>query len=96
MKTKDEYVRDLHQKIEEWNRDIDKLIAELDSVDEKSRAELQENIRMLKDKRDSVQQKVAELNKSGSEAWEDLKSGADLAWEAMNVAIKSATNRFFR
>jgi hypothetical protein len=36
---------------------------------------------------------ISELSHSGAEAWEDLKAGVDLAWEAMNEAIKSATSR---
>jgi hypothetical protein len=48
----------------------------------------------LKSKRDEVEKKVSEISRSGENAWEDLKAGVDLAWEAMSEAIKSATSRF--
>jgi len=51
---------------------------------------------MLKDKRDEMETKRTELSQSGSEAWDDINSCMDLTWEAMNVAVKSARNRFFK
>jgi len=43
-----------------------------------------------------IETKIAELSQSGTEAWEDIKSGLDLAGEAMSTALKSATARFFQ
>lgn len=96
MKTKDEYISYLHKKLDDWNQDIDRLLDNVDRIDEKSRAELRQNIQALKDKRDNIEAKISELNQSGGEAWEDIKSGLDLAREAMNAAAKSATSRFFK
>jgi uncharacterized coiled-coil DUF342 family protein len=96
MKTKEEYIQFLHQKIDEWNSDIDKLREKADKLDSKSREELNEQILNLKRKRDEIELKATELSKSGSDAWQDLKSGIDLAWDAMNVAVKSASSRFFK
>lgn len=96
MKSKEEYVQYLHKKIDEWNSDIDRLRAKADRLDKESRLELEEQISQLKGRRDEIEVKVSELNQAGSDAWEDIKSGIDLAWDAMNIAIKSATSRFFK
>ncbi|MGW8193314.1 MAG: hypothetical protein ACWGOX_03540 [Desulforhopalus sp.] len=96
MKTKDEYISYLHKKLDDWNRDIDRLMDNVDRIDEKSRTELHQNIQALKNKRDNIEEKISELNQSGGEAWEDIKSGLELAREAMNSAVKSATSRFFK
>ncbi|MEE4165794.1 MAG: hypothetical protein V2I35_07340 [Desulfocapsaceae bacterium] len=95
MKTKEDYIRSLHRKIDEWDAEIDKLKIKMDRIDDESRAELSENIQLLKEKRDDINRKIGELNDSGKDAWQDLKSGMDLAWEAMNTAVSSATRRFF-
>ena len=94
MKNKEAYVQKLHAKINEWNADIDRLKAKANQVEADSRIEYQKQIEVLKSKRDDIEKKVAEISRSGEDAWEDLKAGADLAWEAMSEAIKSATSRF--
>jgi len=96
MKTKKEYISYLHKKIDEWNDDIDSLLERAERVDAESKAELQDQIRNLQGKRDEIERKIAELSQAGAGAWEDMKSGLDLAWEAMNLAVKSASNRFFK
>ena len=94
MKTKEAYIQKLHAKIDEWNADIDRLKAKADQVEADSKIEYQKQMQTLKSKRDEIEKKVSEISRSGENAWEDLKAGADLAWEAMSEAIKSATTRF--
>ena len=94
MSKKDAYVQKLHAKIDEWNAEIDKLAAVASQVEADSRVEYEKQIEALKQKRKDIEQKVVEVSRSGEEALGDLKSGIDLAWEAMNEAIKSATARF--
>ncbi len=93
MKTKEAYIQKLHAKIDEWNADIDRLKAKADQVEADAKIEYQEQIQTLKSKRDEIETKISELSRSGEEAWKDLKAGVDLAWEAMNEAIKSAASR---
>ena len=94
MSKKDAYIQKLHAKIDEWNADIDKLTAKASQVEAESKIEYQKQIGTLKNKRDEVEKKVSEISRSGEDAWQDLKAGIDLAWEAMSEAIKSATSRF--
>lgn len=94
MKNKEAYIQKLHAKIDEWNADIDKLKAKADQVEADSKIEYQKQMQALKSKRDEIEKKVSEISRSGENAWEDLKAGVDLAWEAMSEAIKSATSRF--
>ncbi|MGD8993187.1 MAG: hypothetical protein PVI00_17145 [Desulfobacterales bacterium] len=94
MKAKEAYVQKLHAKIDEWNADIDKLVAKADQLEASSRIEYEKQIEALKNKRNEIKEKISELNRSGEGALEDLKGGIDLALEAMNEAIKSATARF--
>jgi uncharacterized coiled-coil DUF342 family protein len=94
MENKEAYIQKLHAKIDEWNADIDKLKAKADQVEADSKIEYQKQMQALKSKRDEVEKKVSEISRSGENAWEDLKAGVDLAWEAMSEAIKSATSRF--
>lgn len=94
MKNKEAYIQKLHTKIDEWNADINRLKAKADQVEADSKIEYEKQIQALKSKRDEIEKKVSEISRAGENAWEDLKAGVDLAWEAMSEAIKSATSRF--
>lgn len=94
MSKKDAYIQKLHAKIDEWNAEIDKLNAKASQVEADSKIEYQKQIEALRQKRNEIENKLSDISRSGEEAWNDLKAGIDLAWEAMNEAIKSATSRF--
>jgi hypothetical protein len=94
MNSRDEYVRKMQAKLEEWNAEIDTLTARAGKVTSEVRNEYSEQIEALRVKQVAARQKVEELQHSGESAWGDLKSGMDLAWTAMGEAIDSARARF--
>jgi len=94
MSSRDEYVRKMQAKLEEWNAEIDTLSAKADNVTSEIKNEYMEQISALKVKQAHARQKIEELQQSGESAWEDLKSGIDLAWTAIGEAIDSARSRF--
>lgn len=94
MEKRDAYVQKLHTKIDEWNREIDRLSSKANEVEADARSEYRKQVDALKQKRRDIEEKIKHLNRSGEEAWEDIKSGLDMAWDAMNQAIQSATSRF--
>lgn len=91
---KDLYVQKLHAKLDEWNAEIDKLKAKVDQAEAESRVEYRNQIKYLQQKRREAEKKMADLQNAGEGAWEDLKAGAQLAWEAMEEAVKSARSKF--
>lgn len=94
MSTRDEYVRKMQAKLEEWNAEIDTLTAKASSVTTDAKSEFREQIESLKAKQEAARQRIEELQHAGESAWEDLKSGIELAWTAMTEAIESAKTRF--
>ncbi len=94
MKKKEEFIRELHQKIDEWDAEIDRMSIKAAQVEEDSRVEFYEQIAELKTKRMQIEEKLERIQQSGGEAWEDLKAGVDLALETMSEAIRSAAARF--
>jgi uncharacterized coiled-coil DUF342 family protein len=93
---KDKYVQKLHAKLDEWSAEIDKLKAKADEVEADSRVEYQKQIQNLKQRRQEAEKKMAELRSSGegAGAWQDLKAGAQQAWDSMEAALKSARTKF--
>lgn len=94
MKSKEEFIKALHTKIDLWDAEIDKLSAQAARVEAESKEEYYEQIAELKTKRSQIKEKLDEVQQSGGEAWQDLKAGLDLAFETMNEALKSASSRF--
>lgn len=91
MNSRDEYIRKMQENLAKWNDEIETLTTKVGS-DVKS--EYHEQIELLKTKQASARQKLEELQQAGEGAWEDMKSGIELAWTAMGEAIDSARSRF--
>lgn len=94
MSSRDEYVRKMQEKLQEWNEEIDILTAKANEVAADLRNEYGEQIEALKAKQEAARQKIEELQRSGEGAWDDLKSGVELAKTAIGEALDSARKRF--
>ena len=94
MNTRDEYVRKMQAKLDEWNAEIDTLAAKANEAAADVRSEYHEQIEHLKAKQVVARHRIEELQQAGEGAWGDLKSGVELAWNAMGDAIDSARSRF--
>lgn len=94
MPDKDAYVQKLHAKIDEWNAEIDKLKAKADKAEAESRLEYQKEIENLQQRRKEVEERLTKVRHAGEDAWQDLKSGAQNAWDAMEEALRSAKSKF--
>lgn len=94
MSTRDEYVKKLHAKLDEWNADLDKLEARAQGMKANTKLALHSRIDELRAQRDAVREKLGELQHSSEDAWGDLKAGVELAWESMSEALRSAYSHF--
>jgi len=79
MNSRDEYLRKMQAKLEEWNAEIDTLTAKAGEVTAEVKNEYNEQIESLKAKQIATRQKIEELQHAGESAWEDLKSGIEMA-----------------
>jgi uncharacterized coiled-coil DUF342 family protein len=94
MSKKEAYEQKLEAQLKEWKTDIDKMKAKADKADAEAKLEYYKQIEDLRTKQEAVQKKLTELKTAGESAWEDLKSGIDLAWTSLGESIKSARSRF--
>jgi uncharacterized coiled-coil DUF342 family protein len=94
MSAKDEYVRKMHSKLDQANAEIDVLAAKADQAKAEAHAEYDKQIETLRSKRDHAKKRMDELQQSGEGAWEDLKAGVEMAWDALGEAVRSARSRF--
>jgi len=94
MSEKEIYEKKLQTQLDDWSTEIDKLKAKADKAKDNAKLEYQEQIESLNLKRQEAQGKLKELKEASGDAWEDIKSGVDLAWNSLSEAVKSATSRF--
>ena len=94
MSIKAAYEKKLQAQLDECNADMIKLKAKADKAEADAQIEYYKEIEELKSKKASVDQKLFELKEASEDAWEDLKAGADKAWDSLSDAVKSAASRF--
>ena len=93
-RSRDAFVKKMKAKLDEWNAEIDKLEAQSRQKGAEVQAGYQKRIADVKDKRQKARQKLDKMQGAGESAWEDLKSGVELATDALGDALKSARARF--
>lgn len=93
-KKKEAYVEKIEDQLRKWGIQVDILKAKA----EKSKADVKikylEEIQELKNKQETVKQRLHELRESGDEAWGDLKKGVEDSLGEMKKALKGAVSRF--
>jgi uncharacterized coiled-coil DUF342 family protein len=94
MDTKDDFVRNMHSKLDQWSNEIDALVAKVDKTEEQVQAEFHQQIEALRSKQDEVHQQLYELEHASEGAWEDMKLGIEMALDDISEAIDSAISRF--
>lgn len=87
------FVEQLEARLEQWDAEIERLMARAREAQAELRAEIEEEMRKLQPVREAAEQKLTELRRLGGEALKDIRQGADIAWEELSEALKSLTNR---
>jgi len=94
MNKKDEFVRKMHSELDQWNNEIDSLVARADKAEEQVQTEFHQQIEVLHSKRDEVHKQLYELEQASENAWEDMKLGIEMAVGDISEAVNLAISRF--
>jgi len=94
MKDRDAYVKEIKTKIDEWNKEIDKLAAKVAIAKEEARKAAEEQLATLRKDTRGYQKRYAELQKASGKAWDDLRNGLEEAGDALKDAFKKAKKHF--
>jgi hypothetical protein len=92
MDDKKVYQEKMQEQLKEWAAQIDALIVKVDKADKKAKAEYQEQINKLQEKKIAAEKKLQELRAAGEETWEEVKE----AFEKISVDIRVAFKQFLR
>lgn len=90
------YIQKLKAKIDEWNADIDKLLAKAKQAKAEKEVEYRELIETLRAKRSELESKLEQVQQASESTWQDLKKGFETSWEALKEGYAAAKARFER
>ncbi|MED5388535.1 MAG: hypothetical protein VX793_06760 [Pseudomonadota bacterium] len=94
MSEKKDFADSIRQKLEDWDYQLDRLSARLDDLRDEWRAEANQKITDFKARRDELEAKLEKLEGHGEDAWEDIKSGIELAWDGLKTGLLAARSEF--
>lgn len=94
MTNRDDYVKKMHAKLDQWNADIDRLEAKMKAASADVQVVYQRKLDQLRAQRDEAASRLQRLRESSGAAWEELRAGMELAWEALSEALQSAKSQF--
>ena len=81
-------------RLAEYEKDIDQLQAKVETMGEDAKANAEQKLKELRQKRDEVSAKLKDLSSSSGDAWERLKAGIDAAMNDLAEAYKKAEAEF--
>lgn len=91
---KDKNIQALEEKTRSMNEKIDNFQQKLQKAPGKLEKEYKETLTDLRAKKARLDYKLGSLRKSGDDSYQDLKAGAQMAWEDLKTAFSSAKERF--
>jgi hypothetical protein len=88
------YEQKIEAQMAEWRAEFDKLKARSKEAGADTRAKLAGEMAELDEKTRVARKKLAELRDSSDDAWQDVKSGFESSWHALQNAAHAARQRF--
>ena len=87
---RDEYVEKVKRQLDEWNAAIDKLEGRAGELRAEARERFQARVAALRANREELLGKLKELQATGENAWEAVKSGLEVARTEFKRAYEEA------
>jgi lipid II:glycine glycyltransferase (peptidoglycan interpeptide bridge formation enzyme) len=94
MTSRDEYVKNLKQQLDEWNAEISKWEAKTRSAQSDMKASYEKQLEALHARQEEARYQLHQVQVASSEAWMDVMKGADGAWKALGEAFTRARSHF--
>ena len=94
MNTKKEIYRQKAQaKFDQMNAQIEELLARFNETKADAKLKIKDQFEDLTEQQGTVEQKIEQIKDSGEEAWQDMSSGLDNAFDELENSFKQATRK---
>ena len=94
MDDKERYQQKMKAQLDQWKAEIDRLKAKASGASADAQLKMNQHIEALEGKIDEGKAKLAALTEATGEAWRDMTSGVDTAWNALKSAFRDASDKF--
>lgn len=84
----------LEAKLKEWGVDLEKFRVMAGKTTDEAKAEYEKQIKLLHDKLEHAKKRLQELEKAGSSASDELKTGIEKSWAELKKAFDSIAEKF--
>lgn len=91
---RDEYAADLDRRLEDLDAEIAVLEEKAGDLEDDVKKKWDEQMKVLREKRKAMVQKLTELKGSSAEAWQELKTGMDSTWTELRKGVSDAASEF--
>jgi len=90
LETREAYIKKMHEKLSEWNVELEKFKVKADASMGTMREEYYKTLNDLRLRKETLQNKLSRIQGSSSESWSELKEGTERALIEFRDAIKKA------
>jgi hypothetical protein len=94
MATKEAYRKQMEARLAEWDARLDLLAAKTRKATADAQIDYENELDALKRQREHAVETLAELARRSEGAWDDVKIGAERAWDEMGKTIDRLAARF--
>jgi len=94
MTDKKSYLQKMSDQLKQWDTEIDELKAKAIKAKAGSRAELLGQIDKLRAKKETVQDKLKQLQAAGDGSWDEMKAGLERSRKEFKGAFSNAFAKF--
>ena len=96
MSERDAYREKMKAQIDEFDAEIDRLLAKARKAKADAKIDYEKQIDELRGKRKEIAQKMDALESASGDAWKDLKQGLENSWEILKKSLSQAKEKFER
>ena len=94
QQAKEEFQKKLEAQLNELDAKIAKLREKGGDLKDEAKVKWDRRMAELETKREAARAKLAEGGSSSAEAWKDVRTGAQSAWEDLDKAFRDASREF--
>jgi len=94
MEDRKAYIDKLSAKLKEWDDDILKLEAKVNTASAEAKVKLHEQIKDLKEKKEAARLKFNQIKEAGDDAWAEIKAGTEKSLKTLENSFKNAWKKF--
>jgi len=93
MQQKKSYLTKMADQLNKIDKDLNSLRGKIDQMSSQTRKEFESVLSDLKNRRNTIENKIKTSQAAGSDAWDKLKTGLDSSFNEFIKAFSEATNR---